>query len=76
MGPPRDRLAAMQQSAYIEEGDDYAMNMQEQMDGKFIINIISFSGNIQYSTKIKVFMKRFNDFYVSFRSNARVLQRN
>ena len=43
MGPPRDRLAAMQQSAYIEEGDDYAMNMQEQMDGKFIIDIISFS---------------------------------
>ena len=45
MGPPRDRLAAMQQSAYIEEGDDYAMNMQEQMDGKFIIDIISFSYN-------------------------------
>ena len=49
MGPPRDRLAAMQQSAYIEEGDDYAMNMQEQMDGKFIINMISFLYNIQWS---------------------------
>ena len=73
MGPPRDRLAAMQQSAYIEEGDDYAMNMQEQMDGKFIINITSFSF---WLTKMKVFMKKFNDFYVSFRSNARVLQRN
>ena len=70
MGPPRDRLAAMQQSAYIEEGDDYAMNMQEQMDGKFIINMIS------YLLFINVFMKRLNDFYVSFRSNARVLQRN
>lgn len=75
MGPPRDRLAAMQQSAYIEEGDDYAMNMQEQMDGKFIINMISFLYNIQL-IKINVFMPRSNDFYVSFRSNARVLQRN
>ena len=75
MGPPRDRLAAMQQSAYIEEGDDYAMNMQEQMDGKFVINMISFLYNIQL-LKINLFLKRFNDFYVSFRSNARVLQRN
>ena len=72
MGPPRDRLAAMQQSAYIEEGDDYAMNMQEQMDGKFIINMISYL----FWSFINVFMKRLNDFYVSFRSNARVLQRN
>ena len=39
MGPPRDRLAAMQQAAYFEEGDDYGVQMQEQMDGNFI-NII------------------------------------
>ena len=36
MGPPRDRLAAMQQAAYFEEGDDYGVQMQEQMDGNFI----------------------------------------
>ena len=34
MGPPRDRLAAMQQQAYIEDGDDFGSQMQEQMDGK------------------------------------------
>jgi hypothetical protein len=34
MGPPKDRLAAMQQVAYIEEGDDYGVQMQEAMDGK------------------------------------------
>ena len=34
MGPPRDRLAAMQQAAYFEEGDDYGVQMQEAMDGK------------------------------------------
>ena len=39
MGPPRDRLAAMQQAAYFEEGDDYGVQMQEQMDGNFI-NIV------------------------------------
>ena len=39
MGPPRDRLAAMQQAAYFEEGDDYGVQMQEQMDGNFL-NII------------------------------------
>lgn len=33
MGPPRDRLAAMQQAAYFEEGDDYGVGMQEAMDG-------------------------------------------
>jgi len=33
MGPPRDRLAAMQQAAYFEEGDDFGVQMQEQMDG-------------------------------------------
>ena len=37
MGPPRDRLAAMQQAAYFEEGDDYGVQMQEAMDGKNII---------------------------------------
>ena len=31
---PRDRLAAMQQQAYIEDGDDFAVQMQEAMDGK------------------------------------------
>jgi syntaxin 1A len=30
---PRDRLAAMQQQAYIEDGDDFAVQMQEAMDG-------------------------------------------
>ena len=36
MGPPRDRLAAMQQAAYFEEGDDYGVGMQDEaMDGKF-----------------------------------------
>jgi len=34
MGPPRDRLAAMQQAAYFEEGEDYGVQMQEAMDGK------------------------------------------
>ena len=34
MGPPRDRLAAMQQAAYFEEGDDYGVPMEDAMDGK------------------------------------------
>ena len=43
MGPPRDRLAAMQQAAYFEEGDDYGVGMQDEaMDGKFGIDKISF----------------------------------
>ena len=35
---PRDRLAAMQQQAYIEDGDDFAVQMQEAMDGKNYLN--------------------------------------
>ena len=35
---PRDRLAAMQQQAYIEDGDDFAVQMQEAMDGKSYVN--------------------------------------
>ena len=33
MPPPKDRLAAMQQNAYIEEGDDFNVDMQEDHEG-------------------------------------------
>ena len=53
---PRDRLAAMQQQAYIEDGDDFAVQMQEAMDGKNYVN--------QYHTypflKIRVCQTLFN----------------
>ena len=52
MGPPRDRLAAMQQAAYFEEGDDFGVQMQEQMDGNWIIcisfNVMGKKGFYEY----------------------------
>ena len=33
MGPPRDRLGAMREAAYFEDGDDFGVQMQEAMDG-------------------------------------------
>ena len=48
MGPPRDRLAAMQQAAYFEDGDDYGVQMQEAMDGnienEYIFKMINIFG--------------------------------
>ena len=50
MGPPKDRLAAMQQAAYFEDGDDYGVQMQEAMDGKF-------------STKLRKLYRFFNIYF-------------
>ena len=33
MPPPRDRLAAMQQNAYMEEGEDFNIPVDDEADG-------------------------------------------
>ena len=35
MGPPRDRLAEMQQAAYFDEDDEFGIQFEQQMDGNF-----------------------------------------
>lgn len=41
MGPPRDRLAALQSKAYFDENDDYALPLEEENEemGKFFQDI-------------------------------------